>query len=379
MTRRTGYIFRRGKYWYVQVRFAGQRKTWALHTTNRDEAKDQCKKKIGHLRMVENAEDYIAWLRMELAQTESNLESLQSVPIADAWETYLSSPRRRAAGPETVRDYESHWRQFCVWLTAHHPKAKNLADITSKMAEDWSRALTLRHVSPGRHNKHVAFLCRFFRMLTGHPASPFDMIARKRVEHHSRRELTAEELSRVIRAATGEIRTLFLIGAYTGLRLHDAATLRWNEIDFRARVIRRVQSKTSRFSAVPVIVPIHDHLVNRLREIRSKAEYVMPQIGNLYQNNRQNLSKRIQAHFRACGIETRNAGHTVVGFHSLRHTFVSMCRAADVPLAVVESIVGHSSPAMTRHYTHVGASAAVDAIRTLPHFSVDTTRKGQIK
>jgi Phage integrase family len=51
---------------------------------------------------------------------------------------------------------------------------------------------------------------------------------------------------------------------------------------------------------------------------------------------------------------------------SLRHTFVSICRESDVPLAVVESIVGHGNPAMTRHYTHVGEGAARLAVAALP-------------
>jgi len=55
-----------------------------------------------------------------------------------------------------------------------------------------------------------------------------------------------------------------------------------------------------------------------------------------------------------------------VGFHSLRHTFVSLCRESNAPLAVVESIVGHSNPAMTRHYTHVGELAAGRAVALLP-------------
>ena len=37
-----------------------------------------------------------------------------------------------------------------------------------------------------------------------------------------------------------------------------------------------------------------------------------------------------------------------------------------MPLAVVEAIVGHSSPAMTRHYTHIGEGAAGLAVAALP-------------
>jgi hypothetical protein len=50
----------------------------------------------------------------------------------------------------------------------------------------------------------------------------------------------------------------------------------------------------------------------------------------------------------------------------LRYSFVSTCRRADAPLAVVESLVGHSTPAMTRHYTDVGDEAARRAIGALP-------------
>ena len=55
-----------------------------------------------------------------------------------------------------------------------------------------------------------------------------------------------------------------------------------------------------------------------------------------------------------------------VGFHSLRHSFVSLCRAANVPLVVVEALVSHASPAVTRLYSHTGEAAALSAVNGLP-------------
>jgi hypothetical protein len=86
------------------------------------------------------------------------------------------------------------------------------------------------------------------------------------------------------------------------------------------------------------------------------------------------VTDQVQNHFKACGIKLHKTGTGAggkravieVGFHSLRHTFVSMCRESNAPLAVVESIVGHSNPAMTRHYTHVGELAAGRAVALLP-------------
>ena len=114
----------------------------------------------------------------------------------------------------------------------------------------------------------------------------------------------------------------------------------------------------------------------------------MPEIASTYRHDPSALTKRIQGHMEACGVRTQVEGtgfvkvkgengketwkHTgkravvEVGFHSLRHTFVSLCREAGAPLAVVEAIVGHSNPAMTRHYTHTGEAAARSAIALLP-------------
>ena len=86
------------------------------------------------------------------------------------------------------------------------------------------------------------------------------------------------------------------------------------------------------------------------------------------------VTDMVQKHFKACGITLHKPGTGTdgkravieVGFHSLRHTFVSLCRESNAPLAVVECIVGHSNPAMTRHYTHVGELAAGRAVAALP-------------
>src|SRR6267154_1030762 len=68
------------------------------------------------------------------------------------------------------------------------------------------------------------------------------------------------------------------------------------------------------------------------------------------------VTDKVQSHFKTCGIKLHKRGTGTdgrravveVGFHSLRHTFVSLCRESNAPLAVVESIVGHGNPAMTR-------------------------------
>jgi len=54
------------------------------------------------------------------------------------------------------------------------------------------------------------------------------------------------------------------------------------------------------------------------------------------------------------------------GYHSLRHAFVSMCAEGNVPLSVVQGLIGHTTAGMTEKYFHLSAGAATAAIASLP-------------
>jgi integrase len=145
-------------------------------------------------------------------------------------------------------------------------------------------------------------------------------------------------------------------------------------VDLVRGIIRRVPNKTARRNPKPVIVPIHPTLraiFDDAHDVPDRGDQVLPELAALYRDHRTILNKSIQKHFLACGIRTQSPGagqraSCEVGFHSLRHSFVSLCRAANAPLSVVESLVGHNSPAMTRHYTHTGEAAAGAAVAALP-------------
>jgi integrase len=57
-----------------------------------------------------------------------------------------------------------------------------------------------------------------------------------------------------------------------------------------------------------------------------------------------------------------------VSFHSLRHSAVSLLKAAGVPDATVMALVGHKTLAMSSHYTHVGKESLESAVASLPSF-----------
>jgi integrase len=139
--------------------------------------------------------------------------------------------------------------------------------------------------------------------------------------------------------------------------------------------IQRIPNKTGRRKPKPITIPIHPALHAMLTEIPAaeRGEFVLPATANTYLHGSRSLvTNGIQKLFTDCGIKTtearENGGRAIVrvGFHSLRRSFISMCREAGAPLSVVESIVGHHSVDMTRHYSHTSQLAATNAVALLP-------------
>lgn len=310
------------------------------------------------------------------------------LPLAQGWTAFLTSPNRPDSGGETLYQYECQWSAFVDWAKEKHAELLTFRGVSKPVAEEYAASLNGGRFSPNTYNKHLNLLTLVFRVVKDRARiaeNPWAEIPRKRLVTQSRRELTVDELKSVCKAATGELRTLLAVGIYSGLRLGDCATLRWGEVDLHRALIRRVPNKTARRNPKPVVVPIHPVLRDMLSEVpaEKRGEYVLPDTAALYGRRTDAVTDLVQNHFRACGItlhkpgtgpgakpdsgsEERKRAVLEVGFHSLRHTFVSLCRESNAPLAVVEAIVGHSNPAMTRHYTHIGELAAVQAVAALP-------------
>jgi site-specific recombinase XerD len=214
--------------------------------------------------------------------------------------------------------------------------------------------------------------------------NPWDGFPLRADDSHTRRELTIEELARLVDMASresAEFRTLFGIAMYTGMRLGDCCKLTWAEVDIVRSIIQKVPEKTKKYRrGRPVTIPIHKVLADLLMQtpIENRTGYVLPQIGAwaaLGAKGMGRIHHRIGKIFHNAGIVTsvkvegRKWKAPEASFHSLRHTFVSMSANAGVPLHIVQAIVGHESTAMTRHYYHENVAALQQAVEAIPSIS----------
>ena len=344
--------------------------------------------------VVGNEVDTLRSIQRAIGDKQNEIDRLNDeknppMPLARVWTAFASpTSGRKPVEKSSLKAYENIWTQFQTWLEPVHPAVKTLRDVKRDIAKGYLDSLGERGVSNKTINIHLSTLRYIFKILADDAKLDENVWLKFQslpVMREGRRELTIDELTLVCSKATGEMKTLFCIGLYTGLRLGDCATLKWGEVDLKRGLIRRIPNKIRRKKGANglVQISIHPVLHDALSAIpASKTEgYVLPEMSGLYLGGqRSQLTNHIQEHFENCGITTKrdreNGVRRVVevGFHSLRHTFVSMCAMNNVPLSVVQSLVGHSSPLMTGAYSHSNRLAEQQAVAALPTINGDVTQ-----
>ena len=305
------------------------------------------------------------------------------LPLADVWFEYVRSPNRNELSKATMDGKRQVWMHFAKWMERVYLPVKDLSGVTADMVAEYLDCLRAE-LCATTYNNRVCVLREMFRVLAskaGLEDDPWAGVRLRPDDSHSRRELTMDELQRLLDAAKKygeEWHKLILIGIYTGLRLGDCCRLEWSQVNLAEGVIQLVPTKTRRHHQRLVTIPVHPALGEALigqQVDNSKRLFdgaVLPEVMEMYCRARWQVSERLSRIFKAANIQTsvmiegRKNRTPEATFHSLRHTFVSFAANAGVPLHIVQSIVGHESTAMTRHYYHENEEALRQAVAAIP-------------
>lgn len=316
------------------------------------------------------------------AAVYSAIEELNSIKVRtlalwDAFELFKAKPRKRAVSERVYNDYRNMWNNFVIFVNRNFPDVKYMSEITKAIAEKFLAEERKKGLAERSYNERITKLRTIFSALSeeaGLRKNVWQQVDKMSEGHISKRPFTKTQLKQIFSAAKGEMRTLCMIGLYTGLRLGDAATLKWSEIDFENMVIVRLPNKTKHLKK-NVEIPLLGELCDELKRVKSEQNsresvYVVPEIAENYLTV-NDISKKIQVLFRNAGIETQidrekcSRKTTVYGFHSFRHTFVSLCAANGIPMNVVMELVGHRSVMVHEVYQHATAEQKIKAINVI--------------
>jgi integrase len=388
MKTRTGTLYKRGKVYYLRYVIEGivvaRRLVNAKDEpiTTVEEAESARARIMAPLKLadrktaLETLQAKIGGVAAEIAQAEAQTPALK---VSDSWQAYKTAGNRREVGARTLANYECVWNAFAAWLKDQHPEIQELRHVTFQIAEEYRTHLIARKVSGRTVNAHRDSLRLVFNALAERArlsGNPWAKLAKRDEHQQGRRTLTVEELRDVCAKAKGELRTMLAMGLYLGCRLGDAAMMDWGSVDLIRRLIIYVPHKTARKVGEPLHIPIHTELHAILSETRQKRRHgpVCPEMAARYSTRGPDaVSDLIQRHFEKCGLVTNEDRHgagvrrrVTVGFHSLRHTAVSLLRTAGVAQSISMAIAGHTDTVVHQLYTHADDEAMRRAVAALP-------------
>ena len=281
MTQPYGSLYRRGKIWWISYYVDGIQQRESAHTKDRHEAE-------------------ILLAKRKLQPVEPDGRKVAS--LLDALKSHYLLQGKSPWGPLLI---DAHLQPNFGKL---HASAIDKAVLT---------AYVLKRKKQGRShstiNKEISILRRTFSLAElKFPAFP-------KLPENAPREgfFTEEEFRAVLEHLPQHLHPIALLGYWTGCRLGELLSLRWKQVDLKARTIRLRASETK--SGYGRVIPIASEALSALERLERKGEWVFTYRG-----------KPI------CGIR---AGWTAACrkadvdrlFHDLRRTAVRNLVRAGVP------------------------------------------------
>jgi site-specific recombinase XerD len=250
------------------------------------------------------------------------------MPVLDEFYTWAERDRKRSE--HTMRRYRATLSQLT------DPIGASVTDIEAWWA-------TRFDLSESTRANELACLRTFYRWATrfGHRADdPTRRLDAPKVPNHVPRPIGATDLGRLLGSLTEEapdLRRAIALGAYGGLRVSEAASLDWRDVDLEARRIY-VRGKGRKERAVALSGVLLDLLLPETtgNVVTAGAK---PYSGATLQRKVNRL------------IERHGIAHT---FHDLRKRGASLALSKGLNPVAVQQMFGWSSMQTVTHYAAVG-------------------------
>jgi len=317
---------------------------------------------------------------------EANAESLPSSSIKAWCDTWLQSKAITLGEESSTRErYKRIIERFidCIGAKANRDLSMLQANDIEQFRNREAKTLALNTANLSLKVLRICFKSAVKQgLIESNPAAKVDFIESR--EESKRRAFTLDEIKRILKACEHDQEWVGLVkfALYCGgQRLGDLARLTWRAINLETNEIAFTTQKTGRRIVLPLMPPLVDYL-SGLPASDNPNAHIFP---NAAKHKRTaSLSNQFREILFEAGLVAPRP-HTAlakgrasaratseISFHSLRHSAVTMLKAAGVSDFMAMQVVGHESSAISRQYSHLSVDDLRRAMLNLPDVSATT-------
>jgi site-specific recombinase XerD len=278
------------------------------------------------------------------------------VAALSGWERWLGA---RNAAARTRRAYLADAAQLAQWAAAHGLAPE---EVDHRRLRLFAGVLSERGASKSTVARKLASIRSFYRHLVDRgeiEATPADLVATPKRDHHLPRVLKEEEVGALLDSIPASTplalrdRAIFEVAYASGLRAEELTLLETADVDFDAEELR-VHGKGGRERVVPLGEQAGRALaayLDRGRPLLARGAHGDARALFLSKSGRRlgtaDLRRRLRAWMRRAGTAPGATPHT------LRHSFATHLLEGGADLRTIQELLGHSTISTTQTYTRV--------------------------
>jgi site-specific recombinase XerD len=197
-------------------------------------------------------------------------------------------------------------------------------------------------------------------------SNPFKKVKAPKVPKSHPQFITQEEFQIILSVTKRtDLKDIFVIAFYTGMRLGEILNMKWSWIDFSQKIITTKNSngystKSKKERTIPMNEKVQQIINHKLTSLNgsSKENYIF-QNSNCIKFNEDFISKQFKKIIRKAKLSDE------IHFHTLRHSFASILVQRGVSLYVVKELLGHEDIKTTQVYSHLTQVSLLNAVNLL--------------
>lgn len=293
-----------------------------------------------------NQEDRIKVKKLEIATDEEKLKAdivnSKNFAIDELGDKFYSHINTTHYAPNTKALIDSSIKIFVDWCKSHNI---NMIQSIKKYHIDDFLSYVSKVKSDNSYNVVLRNVKKVWKTLSDTyylDDNIFKSYKIRDVKSTPKRNLTNDEIDRLMKylnTTDKETRVFWYLGIFCGMRRIDAKNLKWENVDLEKGIIRYKPQKTVRHDTTATI-PIHEHLKQAIMTLEKSGDYLLPTYAHLQIDS---VKCRIRQVFKKLNINVKDDnGNIIVGFHSLRHSFISKLIDNATPITTVADMVGHT-------------------------------------